>query len=130
VTRRVLAWIPAVAWALVIFNLSAAPTLPSPEILGFDKVAHFGAYGLLGVLLAFATDRSRLPIAVAAVLGVAYGATDEIHQMFVPGRSPDVLDWCADAAGVLAACYLYTRWRLRRRVPRGTGGGGASYSQA
>lgn len=129
-TRRALAWLPAAAWAGTIFYLSSRPRVPSPDVPGFDKVAHFGAYAVLGVLLAFAAGRSALPIAVAALLGVAYGATDEIHQMFVPGRSPDVLDWCADAAGVLAACILYTRWRLRRAAPDGVDRGRASYSQA
>ena len=129
-TRRLLAWLPAVAWAAVIFSLSSRSRLPGPDVVGIDKVAHFGAYGLLGVLLCFAAERSRLPLLVAGVLGVAYGATDEIHQMYVPGRSPDVLDWCADAAGVLAACILYTRWRLRRAGPRNAGGGEASFSGA
>ena len=61
---------------------------------------------------------------MAAVLGVLYGATDEIHQMYVPGRSPDVLDWFADAAGVAAACFLYTRWRCAARAARPRRGGG------
>ena len=129
-TRRLLAWLPAAAWAAVIFSLSSQSRLPGPDVANIDKVAHFGAYGLLGVLLCFAAERSRLPLLVAAAIGMAYGATDEIHQMFVPGRSPDVLDWCADAAGVLAACFLYTRWRLRRAGPRDAAGGEASFSGA
>lgn len=128
--RRLLAWLPAVAWAAVIYSLSALPTVPAPEVPYVDKVAHFGAYAVLGGLLAFAADRSRLPIAVALVLGVLYGASDEIHQMYVPGRSPDVLDWAADAAGVAAACFLYTRWRSRRAAAHSAAGGGASFSRA
>jgi VanZ family protein len=130
VIRRLLPWLPAVAWAAVIFALSSRPRLPAPDIANFDKAAHFGAYGLLGALLAFAAARSGLPPLVALVLGVLYGATDEIHQMYVPGRSPDLLDWCADAAGVITAVLLYTRWRLRRGLPRGADGAKASYSQA
>jgi VanZ family protein len=130
VTRRLLAWLPAVAWAAVIFSLSAQSRLPGPSFSGFDKIAHFGAYGILGIFLCFGAERSRLPLLVAAAIGMAYGASDEIHQMFVPGRSPDVLDWCADAAGVLAACFLYTRWRLRRARPTDAAGGEASFSGA
>ncbi|HEX6370988.1 MAG TPA: VanZ family protein [Longimicrobium sp.] len=117
--RRLAAWLPALAWALVIFNLSAQPRLPGPGVPGFDKVAHFGAYALLGWLLVRAADRSLLPLAVGAVLGVLYGATDEIHQMYVPGRSPDVMDWFADAAGVAAATFVYTRLRARRTARPG-----------
>lgn len=112
--KRLRHWLPAAAWAGVIFYLSSQPRLPAPDLSNFDKVAHFGAYALLGWLLAFATDRSRLPLALAVVLGVLYGASDEIHQMFVPGRSPELLDWFADAAGVFAATLVYVRRRAGR----------------
>ena len=128
--RRALPWLPAAAWAATIYWLSSRPTLPGPEVPYFDKVAHFGAYAVLGALLAFAADRSRVPLAVAVVLGLLYGASDEIHQMYVPGRSPDVLDWAADAAGVAAACFLYSRWRSRRAAARSAAGAGASLLRA
>jgi VanZ family protein len=130
VRRPVLPWLPAAAWAATIFWLSSRSTVPSPEIPNFDKVAHFGAYALLGALLAFGAFRTGAPLAVAIAIGVLYGASDEIHQMFVPGRSPDVLDWAADAAGVITACYLYTRWRSRRAAAAGAAGGEASFSRA
>lgn len=116
---RALAWLPALAWAVLIFSLSARPALPAPEVPYVDKVLHFGAYAVLGACLAFAAHRSSLPMALAMFLGAAYGASDEIHQVFVPGRSPDVFDWVADAAGVAAAVYLYSRWRERRGAPAG-----------
>jgi VanZ family protein len=121
--RRLLAWLPAIVWALVIWNLSAQSRLPGPDGPGLDKVAHFGAYALLGWLLVRAADRSLLPLTVGAVLALLYGATDEIHQMYVPGRSPDVMDWVADAAGVAAAFFVYTR--LRARCAARPGGVGA-----
>lgn len=129
--RRLLPWLPAAAWAGTIFFLSSRSTLPvEPRFPHFDKVAHFTAYAILGALLAFATERARTSMGVAVVLGVLYGASDEIHQMFVPGRSPDVLDWAADAAGVLTACFLYTRWRSRRAAARAAGGADASFLRA
>jgi VanZ family protein len=122
VTDRLLPWVPAAAWAALLFFLSSRPSLPSPDVAHFDKVAHFGAYLVLGGLLAFAVDRAGLPLVVAVVLGSAYGASDEIHQMFVPGRTPSVADWVADTAGVLTAVLLYARWRAPRtggrRTPR------------
>lgn len=126
--RRLLPWLPAAAWAATIYLLSSQPRLPGPEIPNFDKVAHFGAYAILGALLAFAAHRSRVSVLVAVAVGVLYGASDEVHQMFVPGRSPDVLDWAADAAGVVTACYLYTRWRSRRAAHPAAGE--ASFSRA
>lgn len=134
-TRRLLPWVPAVLWAGVIFWLSSRPSLPAPDVPYVDKAAHFGAFALLGALLAFAADRSvtgspRRPLALAAGLGVLYGALDEVHQMYVPGRSPDVLDWAADAAGVAAACVLYSLWRSRRAPAKAAGRGGTSFSRA
>ena len=120
----------AVLSAGVIFWLSSRPTLPTPDVPSADKVAHFGAYAVLGALLAFATDRRGLPLALAAGLGVLYGALDELHQMYVPGRSPDVLDWAADAAGVAAACVLYSLWRSRRAPAKTGGSGQTSLSRA
>ncbi|HYJ80644.1 MAG TPA: VanZ family protein [Longimicrobiaceae bacterium] len=122
--RFLRAWAPALLYAAVLFVLSAQEALPAPpDIPAFDKLEHLAAYALLGVLLA--RGGTRWPVATAWVLalGIVYGASDEIHQAFVPGRSPGVGDWLADAAGVVAGVYLYTMWHARRRppaaVPRG-----------
>ncbi len=37
--------------------------------------------------------------ATAVLLSVLYGAFDEVHQSFTPGRSPDVRDLFADGLG-------------------------------
>ena len=39
-------------------------------------------------------------------LGALYGLTDEFHQIFVRGRSPDWTDWVADVIGVLCGYLL------------------------
>lgn len=106
-------WGPPLLWAAVIFALSSRPRLPSPEVAGFDKVSHFGAFALLAFLLARALDGPRGGFRAAAV-GMLYGVSDELHQAFVPGRSPDWRDWVADALGVLAGIYVFHLWRARR----------------
>lgn len=110
-TKRVLAWAPALVWAVVLFLISSRPTLPADLGGGLDKVAHFGAFAVLGLLLARAALAWRIPIGWPMALGIAYAATDEIHQHFVPGRYPDVADWVADALGVAAGCILLYRLR-------------------
>ena len=117
-SRAVLAWAPALAWAAALWMASSLPTVPGPELPAADKVAHFSAYAVLGALLAFGAARTGTAPGVAVALGLLYGGVDEVHQAFVPGRAPDPLDWVADAAGVLAAVFLYTRWRDRRAARR------------
>jgi VanZ family protein len=50
------------------------------------------------------------------LLGVAYGASDELHQHFVPGRSVEFGDWVADSLGVCAGVFLQRFWGARRDV--------------
>jgi VanZ family protein len=123
VIRFVRDWGPAVAWATLIFIVSGRSRVPVPLPGGTDKVAHFAAYVVLGAALAWAGARRKVPGWLLAVLGAAYGVSDELHQMLVPGRSPSVFEWMADAAGsaVGVALFLPLFMRLasgpRSRLP-------------
>jgi VanZ family protein len=56
----------------------------------------------------------------ALLLGVAaaslYGALDEWHQSFVPGRDPDPWDWAADTAGALVGAAAVGLPRRKSRA--------------
>jgi VanZ family protein len=121
-------WLVAVLWMAFIFILSALPggtvNEVSGGVLGFnhlDKVAHGTVYAVLGWLWMRAlwpTDRRTLPkaLALAIIITVAYGATDEWHQYFVPGRDCNLSDWAADAiGGALGAALYYGHDTQRRR---------------
>ena len=112
--RARLAWLPALAWAGVIFMLSSQPVLPSPPGVN-DKLAHAVAYGvlaagcLLGATAGYWQRVTRGTVGLALLLAVVYGASDEFHQIFVPGRTPDLADLLADTIGasiVLGALWL------------------------
>ena len=114
-------WLPAILWAATIFFLSAQSKLPevAPGISNFDKVEHLGAYGLLGLLVADALRRgSALTLPKTALLAIlitlAYGASDEFHQRFVPNRTCDVWDWTADTVGGALAVAVYAAYESRR----------------
>lgn len=122
-TGLVRAWAPPVLWAAVLFVASSGSNTGPVDLGdGRDKLAHFVAYAVLGLLLARAQALSGLRPWVAVALGVAYAASDELHQSFVPGRSAEIADLVADALGVMAAVTLYNA--RRSRAPRGGGGGG------
>ena len=83
---------------------------------GSDKVVHAGLYSVLGMTLGFGRVRSPVPPPhlVLILVGALYGATDEFHQVFVRGRSPDWADWIADIVGVVCG-YLLIMSLLPRR---------------
>ena len=98
-TRVVSAWLPVVAWAILIFALSSVPDLGT-GLGGWDlllrKLAHVAEYAILGALLARAVSSPW----TAVTLGTIYAISDELHQHFVPGRQASALDVAIDAAGV------------------------------
>lgn len=114
--NRIRAWGPAVGWAFVLFVLSALPNLRGAPSFPFsDKVAHVILYAVLGAALAWGWARSprSVPHAVLLIAGALYGVSDEWHQMYVPGRTPDLVDWIADVIGVLVG-YGVTLQRVER----------------
>jgi VanZ family protein len=111
-------WGPPALYALAIFiesSISRVPAFPA----GFsDKDGHALLYaGLAGLIVrAMSGARwSRVTAGAAAIavgLAAAYGATDEFHQWFVPGRTADPADWVADVAGAaigVGVVYLAAR---------------------
>lgn len=121
--RLVLAWLPAVAIAAVIFALSAQPDLKVAQgdlDLVLRKLAHLTVYALLAAAcvrgLAAHGLRGRALLGGAVLLATAYAISDEFHQTFVPGRSGAPRDVAIDLVGILAAIALLARSpRLRAR---------------
>jgi VanZ family protein len=73
------------------------------------KLAHCleftGTCLLLSAALYFTRDMSLVPFSVA--IASCYAVTDEIHQLFVEGRSCEFRDWFIDTAGACAGLLLF-----------------------
>jgi VanZ family protein len=108
--RALSLWLPVVIWAGLIFALSSVPDLGT-GLGGWDlllrKAAHAAEFAVLGFLLLRALGRD-LP---ALAAGIAYAASDELHQTFVPGRQGTVVDVLVDAVGVAVGVYVVRRLR-------------------
>jgi VanZ family protein len=121
----------AAGWAGALFWASSRPSWPfrPPAFLSYDGLLHAVAYAVLAALVYGMLAPARLGTLRAAVLAAAlsgaYGATDEWHQSFVPGRSADPLDLAADLVGAAAGAVLAAAlsWRAARHLA-GQGGAG------
>lgn len=119
IRRHLLHWSPCVAVMAAIFGFSSRTgddlntLLPFfhklfPGMEGFDW-GHFIAYFLLGASFLWAIGGERPTVrakAASVLLSVLYGLTDEFHQSFVPGRSPDLMDIRNDAVGAVLAVWV------------------------
>jgi hypothetical protein len=110
--------------AIILLSLTATiwigmllleSTRPAADVLGLfpqiDKIAHFGAFSILGLLVC------RLSLAIWPRPGIALfslpllvvtlcGIIEEGIQMFVPGRMASIPDLLADVCGALFAILL------------------------
>ena len=105
-------WLPAALFAGLIFYMSGKQDPPGISMFDFlpnaDKMAHMAEYFILSVLIYTALSRAHAlkaatSVLMAVILAAFYGASDEVHQSFVPGRSMDILDWTVDAIGAVLA---------------------------
>ena len=95
--------LPAV-WAAIILALTSVPgsAVPDVGISAADKMVHLLLYGILGALVTRALGDTAHPGRAIVIVTLAvslFGALDELHQVLIPGRGADLLDWLADTVG-------------------------------
>jgi hypothetical protein len=118
VRSGVVRWAPAVLIMAVIFLLSSIPSDGMPIFGWYDllvkKLGHVTGYALLSYSILRGLGKKDLPtIALAWFLTVLFGASDELHQAFVPGRQSTLIDVGIDAIGAFLGVLpsLYNRSR-------------------
>jgi len=107
------------------------------------KCAHLLAYLILGALTTVAWRRwpganrpasgrgaLRWDLIGPALIGIAYAGTDEVHQLFVAGRSGQATDVLIDAAGVLVGVGLVALARRRATAAPGYRDGVTEHARA
>ncbi len=106
-------FLPVLAIMGIIFILSHTPGNQFPDQLNdWDKVLHTLAYLTLGLAALFSVQApyNRHPLRVSMLVVffcLGYGITDELHQYFIPLRSPSYADLVADTLGGICAVVIW-----------------------
>ena len=142
---HILAWCIVLAWMVMIFCFSAQVADESSETSGrivglilklfgleentdeaelltfiIRKGAHFTEYTILALwcINALQFTKPRYYPVIAWLIASLYAVSDEIHQLFVEGRSCEIRDMCIDGAGALLGVLIgiiITKNTLKRR---------------
>lgn len=86
-------------------------------IVPVRKTAHFFVYFVLGILVfnylsSFALDKKMLLLSI--LICFLYACSDEVHQLFVPGRSGEIKDVLLDSLGSISGILIYFKIRKGR----------------
>ena len=75
------------------------------------KITHATVYFFLAIFslaaLGFSPRLRKSRIELALIICLLFAISDELHQWFVPGRSPQLTDVLIDLAGILLAILIY-----------------------
>jgi len=106
--KKIIRFLPALIWMGFIFYLSSRQTTgigvnsywPRFAIM---KSFHLIEYAILFILINFALNSNLISIAASYF----YGVTDEIHQLFTPGRTSKFTDTLIDLLGIIIGFLLF-----------------------
>lgn len=83
------------------------------------KTAHFTEYLILGILvlqlLSDYTKVNKRMLLASLIICYLYAVSDEVHQIFIPGRTAKVIDTFIDGAGSLAGIIIYSIYQSKCR---------------
>lgn len=89
------------------------------EVLSFiiRKLAHFTEYLILGFLTINMLDKNDISkkYLLSILICIIYATSDEIHQIFVPGRTCQIKDILIDSIGSITGIYLYKLISKRKK---------------
>ena len=118
-------FLPGIAWFFIVLVLICMPGRDLPgnsffEKIQFDKMVHAGMFGLMIILFIRPIAFSNIPVAQKkkyylriTLLTILWGlATEFIQKYLVAGRTFDLWDFAADAAGCSIACWFSIKYLL------------------
>ncbi|MFV9510278.1 VanZ family protein [Tepidibacillus sp. LV47] len=113
-------WIPSIIVMAGIFYMSSRTSAELNHMFPFFEDLNWGhlvAYFILSMtfMYAFVGKFSlKKSMVLAVIFSVIYGFTDEWHQMYVPGRTPDIHDIVNDFIGATLGSFIYYLWLVKK----------------
>ena len=105
-------WPLGIYWAIILI-LTSLPGNDLPNVKISDKIEHFLAFWGLAVLLKLTLTLQdkyqrlkKYSASFTLFIVGTYAALDELHQLLIPGRDCQFLDWVADFTGATVAVLL------------------------
>lgn len=98
----------AVIWYLCFFT---PPSTGLDNVIGFDKVVHFGMYAFLGSVIQWEQRKGMRNLVGAMILPILMSGLIEILQENYTGgrRSGEVWDFVANSLGAIVAWFLFPK---------------------
>jgi VanZ family protein len=131
--KRLFWWIVVIIFGIAFYRFTASPLSNDAHTIKFlerlsslsaqdvnflskiiRKLAHLLAFGVIAIAFKNALSPHRWNYPAAWLLATLFGASDEIHQIFVPGRTPLFSDVMIDSIGALLTLYALYRLTLRK----------------
>ena len=102
--------------AVFIFYVSSLTFESTQKTLGIESIVyHIGVFFAFAFFLNISLCRGNKHFLIVCLLiALGYGVLDEIHQIFVPGRSASVFDVFLDFIGIVYASMIYFIALIRR----------------
>lgn len=135
--KKIISIVLVIVWMIFIFTMSSFDANESSSqsnfivdlivnILNIDnvdvisyivrKLAHFTEYLILGILVCNMLRCYDKKYYLAIIICVLYAISDEVHQAFVPGRSPQIYDMLIDSFGSICGIVLVNIFIKNRRI--------------
>lgn len=119
-------FIPAIIWFFILMTLICLPKDKVPRVndwwnqIYIDKWIHAGLFGLQAFLLivpflklkTMSMVKKKNSFTWIAIGVCVWGLVTECIQLYIPGRSFDLMDWAADSLGVGLVYFFSLRYQF------------------
>lgn len=105
-----ISWLITIVIAIAIFYISSLTFPPGKGSFGYKPlIYHISAFFFFALFLSLALikGKNKMLTIPAIIIGILYGISDEVHQLFVPGRHFSFGDIFLDSFGVVLALTMY-----------------------